>query len=226
MWGPYRGCGLQLWRLIPFAILWEVSKERNEGMFRNSTSSLEDFVSKIIFSIAKWALVQKDFRYFKASDLFHNWQACMGWGAPNVKKSIFWIPPPTGILKFNVDGATRGKLGPAGIGGVLRNDKGEVLLMFSKSVGIRDSNEAESLAILEALRIFSTSFHGPLLVESDSTNAVGWLLKPDSRPWNFQFHFNEMKKISSLVVSFGHVLRRANSIADALVKQGVDRASP
>ena len=61
--------------------------------------------------------------------------------------------PPRGLLKFNVDGATRDKPGLAGIGGVLRNDKDEVLLLFSKSVGIRDSNEVEVLAILEALRI-------------------------------------------------------------------------
>ena len=55
-------------------------------------------------------------------------------------------------------GAARGKPGPTGAGGVLRNDKGVILSMFSKSVAVRDSNEAEVLAILEALRIFSRSF--------------------------------------------------------------------
>ena len=221
VWGPFHDCGLLPWRLIPFTILWEVWKERNERIFRNSTSSLEGLVSKVIFSIAKWALVRKDFRNL---NVLH---ACMGCGAPKVKKSIFWIPPLTGILKFNVNGAARGKLGLAGIGGVLLNDKGEVLLMFPKSVGIRDSNEVEVLAILEAFQIFLASFHGPLVVESDSTNVVGWLLKPDSRPWKFQFHFNTLKKISaSLVVSFAHVIRRANSMADALAKQGADRHSP
>lgn len=52
------------------------------------------------------------------------------------------------------DGAARGKLGHACIGGVLRNNKGEVLFMFSKSVGTKDSYEAEVVAILEALRTF------------------------------------------------------------------------
>lgn len=33
------------------------------------------------------------------------------------------------------------------------NSKGEVLLMFSKPISIRDLNEVEVLAILEALRI-------------------------------------------------------------------------
>ena len=56
----------------------------------------------------------------------------MGCGPVDVKKAIHWSPPPLGVLKFNVDGAVRGKLGLAGIIGVLRNSKGEVLLMFLK----------------------------------------------------------------------------------------------
>ena len=79
---------------------------------------------------------------------------------------FFWV------LKFNVDGALRGNLGPVGIGGVLRNCKGEVLIMFSKPVGVCDSNEAEVLAILEGLQLFSSRYGGPLIMESDSSNAI------------------------------------------------------
>ena len=39
--------------------------------------------------------------------------------------------------------------------------------MFSKDVGVRDSNEVEVLAILEALWIISACFQVTLLVESD-----------------------------------------------------------
>lgn len=75
-----------------------------------------------------------------------------------VKKSVSWVPSPPSSLKFNVDGAVRGKLGPTGIGGILRNYKVKVLFMFSKHAGVRDSYEAEVLVILEALRIFPTNF--------------------------------------------------------------------
>lgn len=68
---------------------------------------------------------------------------------------------------FNVDGAARGKQVLAGIGGVLHNDKGEILFWFSKGVGIKDSNETKVSAILEALRIFSCSIQGRLIVKSD-----------------------------------------------------------
>lgn len=114
-----------------------------------------------------------------------------------------------------------------GIGGVLRNDSSEVLLMFSINVGIRDSNEAQVLAIFGSFFEFlSASLHGLLLVESDTSTAVAWLLKCDFRPWKFQFHFNESKELSSsLVVSFCHVLTFANTVTDALAKQGADRSS-
>ena len=72
-----------------------------------------------------------------------------------------------------MDGAAKGKWGLAGIGGVLRNHKGEIIYMFSKHVGIKDSNEAEVLAILEALLIYRSSYHQSLILESDSPNAIG-----------------------------------------------------
>lgn len=71
----------------------------------------------------------------------------VGWG-------IFsWSNPLLEVLKFKVDRATRGKSGAVDVRGVLQNDKG---------VGVRDSSDAEVLAILEALRIFSQHFSGKL----------------------------------------------------------------
>lgn len=40
------------------------------------------------------------------------------------------LHPPLDSLKFNVDGAGRGKPGPAEIGGTLRNANGEILVTF------------------------------------------------------------------------------------------------
>ena len=107
-----------------------------------------------------------------------------------MKRSILWSPPPFGVLKFNVDGAARGKPRLAGIEGKLCNNKGEVLFMFSKHVGVCDSNEIEVFAILEALRCLARNFLGHLIVESDSSNAMDWVSNWKPKPWKFQFHFN------------------------------------
>lgn len=56
---------------------------------------------------------------------------------------VSWSPSPVDVLKFKCRWrVARDKPGSADIGGVLHNSKGEILLMFSKSVGV-ESNEAE-----------------------------------------------------------------------------------
>ena len=47
----------------------------------------------------------------------------------------------------------RGNLGPAGIGGVLRDSSGKVLCFFSVFCGLQDSIMAETLAIHKACEI-------------------------------------------------------------------------
>ena len=61
-------------------------------------------------------------------------------------------------MKFNVDGSSLGKPGLAGIGGVLKDNLTAVKVVFSKSIGVADSNVAELLAVRKAMHIFLHSF--------------------------------------------------------------------
>ena len=64
-------------------------------------------------------------------------------------------------------------------------------------------------------------------MESDSSNAVAWASNRKLHPWEFQFLFNEIRGLcSTSLVEFCHVNRLANSMADALAKQGVERSTP
>nr|GEV12617.1 cysteine-rich receptor-like protein kinase [Tanacetum cinerariifolium] len=77
-----------------------------------------------------------------------------------------------GIIAQN-QSKCHGKPGPAGIGGVLRNNCGVVLALFSISVGVLDSNVAEVMAIKEACRMVNENLHlsvSRIIVESDSLN--------------------------------------------------------
>ena len=62
-----------------------------------------------------------------------------------------WCPPDPGLLRFIVDGASRGNPGDSRVGGVLRNYEGMVLGCFSKNVGCIWAYEAELLAILNCV---------------------------------------------------------------------------
>ena len=93
-----------------------------------------------------------------------------------------------------------------------------MLFMFSKNVGIKESNEAEVLAILEALMISST-FKKSLIVKSDSSNAIRWVSKVERGPWRFQYYLNDIMALSSSIkVLFSHICRSANSMVDSLAK--------
>lgn len=45
---------------------------------------------------------------------------------------MFWLHLLPGFFKFNIDGAARRKGGPAGIGGVLKNDESEMSNLFQE----------------------------------------------------------------------------------------------
>lgn len=85
------------------------------------------------------------------------------------------------MVKFNVDGASKGNPGASGIGGVLRNVEGIILGYFSKSMGHIWAYEVEVHAIFHAL-LFCHEFNcHNVLIESDSTLAIGWTLDGDRR---------------------------------------------
>ena len=97
-----------------------------------------------------------------------------------------WVSPPLNFMKFNVDDFAKGKPRLADIGGVLRDWKVAVKVVFSKPIGVADSNVAELLTVLEALRIFVASrwaLSHKLIIESDSSNVVNWVINPHGSPW-------------------------------------------
>lgn len=67
------------------------------------------------------------------------------------------------------------------------------LFIFSKHVGINDSNEVQVLAILKALRILSSAFHDKLN-HAKKLNAILWENSILPSPWKFQ---NEIEVLSS-----------------------------
>ena len=80
-------------------------------IFRGSSSLVVDLIEKVAFRIAKWASIRKEFTNINLNDIIYNWKACMGCLPFKERRFVPWSPPPFGVLKFNVDGASRGKLG-------------------------------------------------------------------------------------------------------------------
>ena len=129
-------------------------------------------------------------------------------------------------MKFNVDGSSKGKPGPAGIGGVLRDSLAVVKIVFSKTIGVADSNVAELLAVREAMCIFVSLkwIHSHrMIIESDSSNVVRRILNPNSMPWKLKIFMSHIKALKLQLGSWQKVQipRECNDVADALAKSDV-----
>ena len=148
----------KVWKMVFFAIIWSIWLMRNEMVFNNKDFDLRQLRDNINLRITAW---------YKAK-----WPDCVDSltdivrfpyliKAPMKNKygriPIIWKAPPSDIMKFNVDGSSKGKPGPAGIGGVLRDNSATIKIVFSKAVGVVESNAAELLAVREVLRIFVSS---------------------------------------------------------------------
>lgn len=84
-----------------------------------------------------------------------------------------------------MDESSKGKRGPAGIGGVLRYSQGLVKAMFASSVRIRDSNEAVFMAIIFALEMSIKKDwlkNMEIIIETDSKNAWSWINNREDYP--------------------------------------------
>ncbi|KAK9005603.1 hypothetical protein V6N11_043029 [Hibiscus sabdariffa] len=129
-------------------------------------------------------------------------------------------------VKFNIDGAIEGRVGKAGIGGILRNSENVTLIMFSKAIGFSDATSAELCVIREALVLFvesKWSKQSSLILEIDCTLCAGWLRSPTLAPVSFKILIADILILCAGRAGFSWsiqiVHREANSTADLLAKK-------
>lgn len=127
------------------------------------------------------------------------------------------------------DGASRGNPGLAGYGFAITDEGGKIVKEGYGFLGETTNNVAEYTAVLEAFKFIKNDFSGKELnieVFADSRLIVEQLSgrfkikKPHLRQLFF-----EIKKLEDefTKVSFTHVPREQNKIADRLANLGIDR---
>lgn len=127
---------------------------------------------------------------------------------------------------LRTDGGARGNPGPAAIGVVLEDGKGNVLKEFGKYLGETTNNQAEYQALAaglqEALSMNAEQVHcyldSELVVKQlkreyrvKDENLATWFVKI----WNLSQKFQS--------ITFNHVPRAKNKRADALVNEALDQ---
>jgi len=134
-------------------------------------------------------------------------------------------------ITIYTDGGSRGNPGPAAIGVVFCNEKGNVIKKYAEHIGHGTNNEAEYQACIFALKKFKATFtkkiakQSEVEIRSDSELLVkqlnGSYKIEDSKIqplflelWNLCLDFAKVK--------FKHIKREKNKMADQLANEALD----
>jgi len=246
---PYQSPLLNtLWTLIPGFLYWTIWKERNNRVF-NSKSRPPDIL---------WTLFKQNIqetlllRTWQDSDwpsspfeisVWKSWDIHVSHLSPIAsqasRKAVspsHWSPPTLNTFKLNFDGAAKGNPGPAGFGGAIRNDKGDIQRIFFGSIGHDTNNAAELEGLWTGIGIADQHGYYPLTVEGDSQILINAAIRIQSGTpaTKVSSSWRLLRRLESLEVrlkgtnsiSFQHVKREANKVADHLANQGVDLNGP
>jgi ribonuclease HI len=127
------------------------------------------------------------------------------------------------------DGGARGNPGPAAYAFVLEAEDGTVLEARGESIGIATNNFAEYSALVAGLKRAAEAGVSELEVLSDSELMVKQM-RGEYRVKNkdLQTLFLEASRAAREVgrVSYEHVRREHNELADRLVNEALDAAAP
>ena len=195
-------------------------------VFKGLVAEVEMFSDLVRFRVAWWFKHHSRGSVEPVTVLVENLEICCDEvRKKRDKKGMEWELPVGENLKFNTDGSYLREQGRAGIGGVLRNSKGEVLCSFSEFVGNVEAATAELLAIQKAMVLCVSNLvvkESSIVFESDSRMAVNWILGGDFG--NLEV-LDVILDIRSMLrgfrnLSIGYVSRSANVMADSLAKRG------
>lgn len=227
----------KVWASSFFVIIWTLWKERNIRVFQESTATAKNLQDLVLLRLGWWIEGWDSSFPYTPVDIQRN-PHCLEWN-DNMKSAVLpkanpdhisWSPPPAQVLKWNVDASVITSNSCSAIGGILRNNKGEFMCMFSSPIPFIEINCAEILAIHRAIQISIQSDiikNANFLLESDSANAVMWCNSDNDGPWNMNFHLNYIRSMCKKVlnISIIHKGRSSNVVADSLAKQGHHRKS-
>ena len=124
------------------------------------------------------------------------------------------------------DGGARGNPGPAGIGGVLKNEAGENVKEFAEYIGETTNNQAEYKAVVKAIEIAKELRAEELDFYLDSELVVKQLnreykVKNEGLAPLFVRIYNASQEFKK--VTYTHVTRDKDKEADALANQAMDQ---
>ncbi|CAI9778901.1 unnamed protein product [Fraxinus pennsylvanica] len=161
-----------------------VSSKEDMGLFFTIASSIWMCINKKLFEDES---LNMSSTIDHAILMLHLFKGVKNQSGSALNKFCAWKTPPAGFLKLNVDGAIFHHLHKAGVGSVLRDQEGKVLMAASKGEReVADPETIEFLAVLRGLQFVLSTGISYLVLESDCLLVVSQLNDAESitlSPW-------------------------------------------
>ncbi|XP_077212809.1 uncharacterized protein LOC143847908 [Tasmannia lanceolata] len=206
---------------IPYAVVWHIWNEHNNRIFCGKERGQPYITLDTKLSIIKWAHA-KGGNPYSVGEILRNCFKVASEKKYHSKLLPKWTPPPEGWFKLNFYGSSRGSPGMAGVGGVIRDHNGSIIM--SSPAGVCDANEAEVSVLLVALKWYA-------LTQSRSTKEILQIQlhgrNKKCGPWRISYKIDQIWDLIAIIhFSLTHMRLSANRMADELAKEGVDRDYP
>ncbi|XP_075095058.1 uncharacterized protein LOC142173378 [Nicotiana tabacum] len=206
-------------QISPITICWEIWKQWTSCKYGNQ----KKFQLNIMVHQAIWNIKEAISKLIPTWDNKHPWLALcqiieklkpiQSWN------QVLWSTPNQGSIKANTDGSYIRERNKVGIGGIVRNRNGDLIMAFSMTVQCDNNNIAEALAAEFGMKWYNLQGYTNFILELDSMVIANMLINRDTNNLKIkQVSDRMMHIIQQANVRVKHCYREGNQVAECLAK--------
>ncbi|KAG9439757.1 hypothetical protein H6P81_019922 [Aristolochia fimbriata] len=112
-------------------IPWKIWEERNARVLQGKQREWQVIAILAINKSVEWLSSMKEFADMNGEVLRRSWNLIANQNTHHrIKQPTQWSTPTQGCIKLNTDSSSLGNTGPAGFGGLFRDDNGNTIIVL------------------------------------------------------------------------------------------------
>ncbi|XP_019237530.1 PREDICTED: uncharacterized protein LOC109217719 [Nicotiana attenuata] len=213
-------------RAVPLAINWKIWKNWRTCRYGDQ----KKFQPRKMEYQVMWTVQAALSMAFPKCNMTDSWpifcEKVERWNPTSIVHQVTWQKPPNGRIKINTDGSYLHETGSAGIGGIARNEEGDLIMAFSLPVQSNTNNSTEAMAAKVGIQWCIQQGYNDFYLEIDLQIVANMLNERYTDNLHLKDLIDEITRIMHNVeINIAHYFREANQVADTLAKNAAKNGS-